>query len=108
MFAPVADAHTRGDFQSALTAHVRANCNQHAETGISFDGGTGIAGKPVIGTLFWVAAATAGAAADLGVQIVAAAVRDAFQAEPSLYEVTVIPIEAVALPGDPYYPPRSD
>lgn len=71
------------------------------------DQGLGVTGRPVVGLLFWVDADDVGEAA-------ATAVRAARRAGaghgvgPDLYDVTVIPREAVVRPGDPGYPAMPD
>jgi hypothetical protein len=71
------------------------------------DQGVGIARRPVIGLVFWVRADDVGDAARKAV----AAARRAGEPNgvgPELYDVTVIPDEAVARPGDPEYPSMPD
>jgi hypothetical protein len=81
-----------------------------AEAGdVGGDQGTGAAGRPVVGLLFWVAADDVGAAARTAVDTAARALAATGAAgEPELYDVTVIPAAAVVRPGDPGYPPMPD
>ncbi len=71
------------------------------------DQGTGIAGRPVVGLLFWVRADDVGQAALRAVDTAARALADHL-AKPELYDVTVIPRTAVAMKGDSTYPVMPD
>jgi hypothetical protein len=72
----------------------------------SGDQGRGIADTPVVGLLFWVAADDVGAAASSAVKIAAKAGEECGLS--GLYDVTVIPRDAVALPDDPRHPEMPD
>jgi hypothetical protein len=74
---------------------------------IGADQGTGIAGRPVVGLLFWVRADDVGIAARTAVETARRAAEGS-GAGPELYDVTVIPEAAVALPHDSAYPPMPD
>jgi hypothetical protein len=108
VFAPYEQAQANQEYQHAVRARVATESGQTEFPEVAFDGGTGAAGAPVIGTLFWVRAATAGAAADAGIRVVFDAYRDAFGAEAQLYDVTAIPRAAVVLPDEPHYPAMPD
>lgn len=71
------------------------------------DQGTGIAGRPVVGLLFWVRADDVGQAALRAVDAAERALAGHL-AKPELYDVTVIPRNAVALAGDSTYPVMPD
>lgn len=73
----------------------------------SGDQGLGIADTPVVGLLFWVAADDVGAAASAAVEVATKA-GEGCGVGPGLYDVTVIPRDAVALPDDPRYPEMPD
>lgn len=75
--------------------------------GTGADQGLGVAGKPVVGLLFWVRADDVGSAAVLAVETARLAGRP-HGVGPRLYDVTVIPEDAVALPGDATYPEMPD
>jgi hypothetical protein len=75
---------------------------------LSFDAGTGIAGRPIIGVLFWVRSTSAGKAADRGIAASIRAVAASFGEQARLYDAVVIPIDAVVLPDDPGYPGLPD
>ena len=74
---------------------------------VAGDQGLGVTGRPVVGLLFWVGADDVGEAAMTAVQ----AARRAGAAHgvgPDLYDVTVIPKEAVVRPDDRGYPAMPD
>ena len=96
--------HMTPALRTALECKLVGDLEQHD---LAFDAGTGIAGRTIVGSLFWVRAATVGGAADASVAAFTDAAAEAFGRVLSLYEVTVIPREAVALPDDPYYPHTS-
>lgn len=75
--------------------------------GTGADQGLGIARHPVVGLLFWVRADDVGRAATLAVDTARLAGRS-HGVGPRLYDVTVIPEDAVALPRDPAYPEMPD
>jgi hypothetical protein len=77
----------------------------HADSG--GDQGIGVAERPVVGLLFWVRADDVGAAARTALATARQAGAD-HGVGPELYDVTVIPRAAVALPGDPGYPSMPD
>ena len=70
--------------------------------GVGADEGLGVAHLPVVGLLFWVRADDVGAAAVLAVDTAQLA-GSLHGVGPRLYDVTVIPDDAVAMPGDPAY-----
>ncbi len=71
------------------------------------DQGLGVEGFPVIGLLFWVRADDVGDAALLAVETARLA-GSSHDVGPRLYDVTVIPEDAVAIPHDPSYPAMPD
>jgi len=71
------------------------------------DQGTGVAGEPVVGLGFWVRADDVGGAADIALATARAAGAE-HGAGPGFFGVTVVPREAVRMPDDPMYAPRSD
>ncbi len=77
----------------------------HADVG--GDQGLGVTMRPVVGLLFWVRADDVGGAAATAVETARRAGAD-HGVGPELYDVTVIPREAVARPGDVHYPPMPD
>jgi hypothetical protein len=76
--------------------------------GYGGDGGTGIAGRPVLGLLFWVRAGDVGIAASTAVDTAGRACAAVYGESVDLYDVTVIPRSAVSLPEDANYPPLPD
>ncbi len=74
---------------------------------IGVDQGTGIADRPVVGLLFWVRADDVGVAARTAVETACRAGASS-GVGPELYDVTVVPSAAVALPNNPSYPPMPD
>jgi hypothetical protein len=74
---------------------------------VGADQGLGITQRPVVGLLFWVRADDEGSAATTAVAAARAA-GSGGGVGPELYDVTVIPQEAVVLPGDPLYPTQPD
>lgn len=75
--------------------------------GVGADQGLGVTSRPVVGLLFWVRADDVGAAATTAVEAARRAGGD-HGVGPDLYDVTVIPRRAVALPDDPLYPSMPD
>lgn len=71
------------------------------------DQGLGVTGRPVVGLLFWVDADDVGEAATMAVRA-ARRTGAAHGVGPDLYDVTVIPMEAVVRPGDPGCPAMPD
>lgn len=71
------------------------------------DQGLGVTGRPVVGLLFWVEADDVAGAARTALQVARRA-GAAHGVGPDLYDVTVIPKEAVVRPGDPGYPAMPD
>ncbi len=71
------------------------------------DQGLGVEGLPVVGLLFWVRADDVGSAATLAVETTRHAGRS-HGVGPGLYDVTVIPEDAVTMPRNPAYPARPD
>ena len=78
--------------------------DQHA---VAADQGLGVTDRPVVGLLFWVRADEVGQAASLAVHTARRAA-EGHGVGPELYDVTVIPKDAVAMPGDPQYPQMPD
>lgn len=74
---------------------------------VGADQGLGVTSRPVVGLLFWVRADDVGAAATVAVEAARRAGAN-HGVGPDLYDVTVIPRQAVALPGDPLYPSMPD
>lgn len=77
------------------------------DDGYATDQGTGVAGRPVVGLLFWVAADEVGVAATLAVDTATRAGAGC-GAGPELYDVVVVPRSAVVLPRDASYPSMPD
>jgi hypothetical protein len=75
--------------------------------GVGVDQGLGAMERPVVGLLFWVRADDVGGAAMTAVDT---AIRAGLPAGvgPDLYDVTVVPLDAVSLPDDPLYPAPPD
>lgn len=71
------------------------------------DQGVGLAARPVVGLVFWVRADDVGRAAQHAVETGRRALADHVPAA-GLYDVTVIPEDAVATEDDPLYPPMPD
>jgi hypothetical protein len=71
------------------------------------DQGLGVTGRPVVGLLFWVDADDVGEAATTALQVARRA-GAAHGVGPDLYDVTVIPEDAVVRPRDPSYPAMPD
>lgn len=71
------------------------------------DQGLGVTERPVVGLLFWVHADDVGAAALTAVETAQRA-GVAQGVGPELYDVTIIPEEAVVCPDDPSYPAFPD
>ncbi|HUQ42068.1 MAG TPA: hypothetical protein VM052_06180, partial [Candidatus Limnocylindrales bacterium] len=74
---------------------------------IGVDEGTGAAGSPVIGFVFWVRADDVGGAAITAVDVARRA-GACCGAGPDLYDVVVIPRDAVVIPGEPGSPRMPD
>jgi hypothetical protein len=77
------------------------------------DQGSGVAGHPVVGLVFWVRADDVGQAAITAVATAQHAVAGRREVMVSdlgkdLYDVTVIPEHAVAFPDAPSYPEKPD
>jgi len=89
-----------------LTSALTGN-DGDARSGIGIDQGTGTANRPVIGLCFWVRADDVGQAA-LTADDVARRASASAGAGPDLYDVTVIPRNAVSYLKDAKYPPMPD
>jgi hypothetical protein len=87
--------------------HLLTGDEDGADDHVGADQGTGLAGRPVVGLLFWVRADDIGTAANTAVEIARRAGHSS-GVGPDLYDVTLIPDAAVALPSDPEYPPMPD
>ena len=74
---------------------------------VGADQGLGVTKRPVVGLLFWVRADDVGGAATPALATARRAGAD-HGVGPELYDVTVIPRPAVAVPGDPHPPPMPD
>jgi hypothetical protein len=74
---------------------------------VGIDQGLGVTDRPVTGFLFWVRADDVGHAATTAVEI-ARQVGSAHGVSPDLFDVTVIPEQAVIRPQDPAYPDMPD
>jgi hypothetical protein len=103
LYASDGDPGRVGAVGSALRAMLdeREGDPPHGDAGA--DQGTGVAGRPVVGVLFWVRADDVGAAALIAVDTAQRA-GVSHGVGPALYDVTVIPENAVARPGDQRYP----
>jgi hypothetical protein len=77
-------------------------------SGVGVDQGTGITRRPVVGLSFWVRANDVGSAATTAVDAATRAGAAAGGVGPDLYDVVVIPENAVARPDDPGYPDMPD
>jgi hypothetical protein len=75
--------------------------------GVGADQGLGVTHRPVVGLLFWVRADDVGTAASVALEVARRAGAD-HGVGPELYDVTVIPRQAVVLPDDPLYPSMPD
>jgi hypothetical protein len=84
-----------------------ADSEPAAPSELGVDRGLGVTARPVLGLLFWVRANDVGDAATSAVgeaRSAAAECRMAFE----LYDVTLIPEQAVVLPDVPLFPPLPD
>lgn len=95
-----------GDIAGRLKTLLTQN-DGDAKTGIGVDQGTGATNRPVIGMSFWVRADDVGSAATTAIEIARRAGANE-GAGPDLYDVVVIPRDAVVLPDDPTYPRMPD
>ena len=106
LFADDGDGHR----MSACVEELRGRLSpvgDDAYSDVGGDQGTGATDRPVVGLLFWVRADGVGDAADIALE----AARDAGRNHgvgPELYDVVVIPRDAVVSPGDPNYPSMPD
>lgn len=75
--------------------------------GSAADQGLGVVRLPVVGLLFWVRADDVGTAATLAVETARLAGRP-HGVGPQLYDIVVIPRNAVVMPNDPGYPTMPD
>ena len=75
--------------------------------GSGADQGLGVEGLPVVGLVFWTRADDVGSAATLAVETARQAGRS-HGVGPRLYDVTVIPEDAVVMPRDTAYPAMPD
>ena len=76
--------------------------DQHS---VAADEGLGVTHRPVVGLLFWVRADEVGKSDGV---TAARRVAEGHGVGPELYDVTVIPRDAVAMPGDSQYPQMPD
>ncbi len=98
LVAPLPDAHVDVKSRTALRSRIFALAvNEHTH-GFGLTGGASPEGTPIIRVMLPVRAGSPGAAVDVAVTTVAAAVRDTFAVDALLYEVTVTPINAI-VPG---------
>jgi hypothetical protein len=105
LFAPDEDGRRVARCAEALDALVAAG--DGGPRGFGVDQGVGVEGRPVIGMTFWVRADDVGSAALTAVDLA----RRAGEPEgvgPGLYDVVVIPADAVSAPNDPCYPAMPD
>lgn len=106
VFAPDASGERVRDIAEALRHRMEGESDGLDAIGV--DQGTGIAGRPVIGMVFWVRGDDVGSAATQARAVADAAVQEAYGETWPLYDVTVIPEDAVARSGDPDYPSLPD
>ncbi len=92
---------------SSLEALLVEGVGPPAPRDVAIDQGLGVTNQPVTGLLFWVVADDVGRAAVVAVETARrAAMRH--RVGPGLYDVTIIPRDAVVAPGDPMYPRLPD
>lgn len=89
----------------ALQAMRSLLAGEPARFDLSCDAGGGIVDRPVIGLLFWVRADQVGDAATTAVETAQRAMEACCGQALELYDVIVIPRDAVILPNHPHYPP---
>ena len=100
------DAPTKRQLQE-IHRRLRDLSSADAAMDTAVDQGTGVTRRAVVGMTFWVDAADVGQAAITAVDIARRA-SEGHGAGPDLYDVTVIPRDAVVTPNDARYPPRPD
>ena len=105
VFAPDGSGHRVRAVAEALRRNLDGE-EDGPDAGV--DQGTGVEGRPVIGMVFWVRGDDVGSAATQARATADTAIQDAYGETWPLYDVTVIPEDAVAWPGDPEYPPLPD
>lgn len=106
VFAPDESGDQVGPIGDALRRSMEGESDGLDAIGV--DQGTGVAGRPVIGMIFWVRGDDVGSAAAHARAAADAAVQEAYGETWRLYDVTVIPEDAIARPGDREYPPLPD
>jgi hypothetical protein len=102
-----AAGHRVGTVAESLRALLETDGGEDARGEVGVDQGTGAAREPVIGMSFWVRADDVGSAASVAVETGVRA-GASHGVGPALYDVTVIPREAVVLSEDPHYPEMPD
>jgi hypothetical protein len=106
LFATDADAGRVTASATALRS-LLDNDEDRDAADVGADQGLGVTGRPVVGLLFWVRADDVGEAALTAVETARRAGAD-HGVGPELYDVTLIPPNAVVLPGDVHYPSMPD
>ena len=101
---PTTMARARRTAITALRALLVANPDGLLRDGA--DQGTGAAGRPVVGLLFWVRANHVGDAARLALYCLRG--RGRRRRRPGSYDIVVMPRDACVFPGDPGYPDMPD
>lgn len=107
LFAEDDDGRRVSAAAAALRAVLVDDDGDPAHADVGADQGLGVTTRPVVGLLFWVRADDVGGAATTAVDTARRA-GAAHGVGPDLYDVTVIPRDAVVLPGDPLYPSMPD
>jgi len=107
LFAEDGDSQRVQAAAESLRSLLREDEREPTRGDAGADQGLGITSRPVVGLLFWVRADDVGRAAKVAVETAQRA-GAACGVGPDLYDVTVIPRDAVALPDDPGYPSMPD
>lgn len=95
------------EIYGSLEALLTGNDGDRTKGDSGVDQGTGVTDRPVVGLTFWVRADNVGPAATTAVEVARRAGAKA-GAGPEIYDVTVIPRNAVVLPDDSGYPRMPD
>jgi hypothetical protein len=107
LFAEDESAHRVQAAWDALRSLLTTDGRGDGPGDLGADQGTGATMQPVVGLTFWVRADDVGAAASTAVETARSAGASC-GVGPDLYDVTVIPSNAVAEPGDSQYPVMPD
>jgi len=106
LFAEEGDGHRVQACADALSTLLSDGTGEEGSS-LGVDQGVGDEGRPVVGLLFWVMADDVGGAASTAVEVARLAGKGN-GVGPGLYDVTVIPSDAVVAPGDALYPAMPD